>query len=196
MFCCFVVLFVCWLGLWLWFSLNDFFDARLAQWIAYQTSNLGVAGSSPASRIASFWTHPTPPYTYITLPNINNTRTTHALTQSSCPFDLTPPYTPATSCQSRHPRSGLIAYGSRLEAVPLFPPSAQTGRFARGLGFAVIGDCGLCFATDVYFNSEFVPRLLSVGSFGSFVFLLIMVCFGLDCIAAPFRPLYCSSPSS
>jgi hypothetical protein len=27
-----------------------FFEARLAQWIAYQTSNLGVAGSSPASR--------------------------------------------------------------------------------------------------------------------------------------------------
>lgn len=26
------------------------FVARLAQWIAYQTSNLGVAGSSPASR--------------------------------------------------------------------------------------------------------------------------------------------------
>ena len=26
------------------------FRARLAQWIAYQTSNLGVAGSSPASR--------------------------------------------------------------------------------------------------------------------------------------------------
>ena len=28
----------------------SFLEARLAQWIAYQTSNLGVAGSSPASR--------------------------------------------------------------------------------------------------------------------------------------------------
>jgi hypothetical protein len=73
-----------------------------------------------------------------------------------------------------------------LEAAPLSPASAQTGRLTRGLGFAVIGDCGLCFETDVYFNSEFVRRLFSVGSFGSFVFLLIMVCFGLDCIAAPF----------
>ena len=27
-----------------------FLEARLAQWIAYQTSNLGVAGSSPALR--------------------------------------------------------------------------------------------------------------------------------------------------
>jgi hypothetical protein len=89
-------------------------------------------------------------------------------------------------CQSRHPRSGLIAYGLPLEAAPLSSASAQTGRFTRGLGFAVIGDCGLCFATDVYFNSEFVRRLFSVGSFGSFVFLLIMVCFGLD-------RLYCSS---
>lgn len=36
-------------------------DARLAQWIAYQTSNLGVAGSSPASRTCSFFlTHHTP----------------------------------------------------------------------------------------------------------------------------------------
>ena len=30
------------------------FVARLAQWIAYQTSNLGVAGSSPASRTLFF----------------------------------------------------------------------------------------------------------------------------------------------
>jgi hypothetical protein len=34
-------------------------------------------------------------------------------------------------CQSRHPHSGLIAYGLPLEAAPLSSASAQTGRFTR-----------------------------------------------------------------
>ena len=43
------------------------FEARLAQWIAYQTSNLGVAGSSPASRTL-----------LLLLPTKNQTHSTHS----------------------------------------------------------------------------------------------------------------------
>jgi hypothetical protein len=49
--CCFVVVVVIRWVLWLFVDvLVTVLEARLAQWIAYQTSNLGVAGSSPASR--------------------------------------------------------------------------------------------------------------------------------------------------
>jgi hypothetical protein len=55
---------VCFVLVCLWFAylmvvvLVTFLEARLAQWIAYQTSNLGVAGSSPASRTLLLKTAP------------------------------------------------------------------------------------------------------------------------------------------
>ncbi len=130
--CCVVVLYVVrWVGVWLLFVAwpVGVLEARLAQWIAYQTSNLGLRVRAP-HRV------PFAPFRYKTTTQHTAPIHTHAATNPHCTASVPQSVFLQFSCVS-HPSTSIFGRGSvglRLDACVLLSlPNATSTLFVSHL---------------------------------------------------------------